>query len=72
MWSVELVEPAAVKFPELLVGMWLYYCEQVYRLSRKAHLITTMFVKMIKLYLRKNSRSNYYLLKVKLGNVYTL
>lgn len=59
MWSVELVEPAAVKFPELLAGMRLYHCEQVCRLSGKTHLITAVFVKMIKFYLRKNSESNY-------------
>lgn len=59
MWSVELVEPAAVKFPELLAGMRLYHCEQVRRLSGEAHLIAAVFVLMIRLYLRKNSENNY-------------
>lgn len=55
VWSVELVEPATVKFPELLVGMRLYHCEQVRRLSGKVHLIATA----IKLFKKKNNRSNY-------------
>lgn len=61
-WSVELVELATVKFPELLVGMWLYHCEQVRRLSGKTHLITAQTTKS---YLRKKeweqlSRSSSY------------
>lgn len=59
MWSVELVESAIVKFPALLAGMSYHY-GQVRRLFGKVHLIAT--VQLIKLYSRKNSESNSYLL----------